>query len=271
MDLKRVTIPATGAVIAYDAAGPKEAPGLLLIPGGGGEARASTFASIWERFTDSYRVVIVEGRGAPLADKGPEGFTTADMARDYVGLLDILGVDRTYVMGGSLGSMIGQHVCADLGSRLLGAVLFIAGPGGSPFCAQLTSHLSRVAMTDFREYLLGAFIWGYNPEEFNELWPVLRNNLDTKIPEDVILGVARRYMAVANHDARARLREIEAPVLVIAAENDKMMPAGYCRELADGLPNAEYRVIPGGSHMFSSLNTEDFYQTTRKFLERVKP
>ena len=55
---------------------------------------------------------------------------------------------------------------------------------------------------------------------------------------------------LARTDLRPRLREISAPTLVVCGERDRVnLPLS--RELADGIANAELRIIPGAGHLWN--------------------
>jgi pimeloyl-ACP methyl ester carboxylesterase len=55
---------------------------------------------------------------------------------------------------------------------------------------------------------------------------------------------------LARTDLRSRLDQITAPTLVVCGERDKVnLPSS--RELADGIPNAELRTIPGAGHLWN--------------------
>lgn len=65
-------------------------------------------------------------------------YTLTDMARDCVGLMDALGIERAHLVGASMGGMIGQIVAAKFGERLLSftSIMSSSGnpriPGASP-------------------------------------------------------------------------------------------------------------------------------------------
>jgi pimeloyl-ACP methyl ester carboxylesterase len=54
--------------------------------------------------------------------------------------------------------------------------------------------------------------------------------------------------AIEEHDVTDRLSEINTPVLLIAASNDKLSPKLVMEELNNGIKNSTLEVIPGTAH-----------------------
>ncbi len=54
--------------------------------------------------------------------------------------------------------------------------------------------------------------------------------------------------SVADHSARPWLRSLRMPVLVVAGERDNFTPAHVSQRMTLLLPNAEYCLVPSGSH-----------------------
>src|SRR5262249_3138788 len=52
-------------------------------------------------------------------------------------------------------------------------------------------------------------------------------------------------VAVVNADVRGELSKIEAPTLVIQRKDNRLFPAPYGRYLAEHIPHATYRELPG--------------------------
>jgi aminoacrylate hydrolase len=61
-----------------------------------------------------------------------------------------------------------------------------------------------------------------------------------------VANVEARIAALRAFDVEARLGEIRAPVLLVAAEDDMLVPASCSERLAEGLPNATLAVMTGG-------------------------
>ena len=49
-------------------------------------------------------------------------------------------------------------------------------------------------------------------------------------------------------ESLARLPGVNAPVLVVASERDRITPAEHARRMADGAPDARLVMLPGGAH-----------------------
>jgi len=60
----------------------------------------------------------------------------------------------------------------------------------------------------------------------------------------------RQWEAIKGHDTWARLHRIQAPTLVITGAEDALIVAENSRMLAEKIPGAQLRIIPGGGHQF---------------------
>jgi pimeloyl-ACP methyl ester carboxylesterase len=84
----------------------------------------------------------------------------------------------------------------------------------------------------------------------------------------------RHYLGLGR-DPRtlSRLREIEAPALVIAAEHDLMTPPEYGLEVAEALADAEFQLLRGerASHLFHYEMGEETNAHIVRFLRSTAP
>lgn len=81
---------------------------MVLIHGLGGNL-AAWFLNMVPRLRDDYRITAYDLRGHGKSSIPPEGYTTADMAHDLLGLLDGLQIDRANVLGHSWGADVAMH------------------------------------------------------------------------------------------------------------------------------------------------------------------
>src|SRR5579871_378234 len=92
-------------MVNYEVVG--EGEPLLLIGGGGDDLTSWAFQI--PTFAQHFTTIAFDNRGAGETDKPVGPYTTAQMAVDAHGLLDVLEVDRAHVLGVSMGGMIAQE------------------------------------------------------------------------------------------------------------------------------------------------------------------
>jgi pimeloyl-ACP methyl ester carboxylesterase len=56
------------------------------------------------------RLIVFDNRDTGKSSRCSEDYSTETMARDILGLMDHLAIDRTHLLGTSMGGMIAQHV-----------------------------------------------------------------------------------------------------------------------------------------------------------------
>ena len=70
-----------------------------------------------------YRVTAYDLRGHGLSAATPTGYTSADMAEDFRGLHDALGLGPAYLIGHSFGGVVAMHAAATYPDRVRGMIL----------------------------------------------------------------------------------------------------------------------------------------------------
>jgi pimeloyl-ACP methyl ester carboxylesterase len=93
---------------------------LLLIPGLGSDA--TTWAQFLPAFPD-FQTIIVENRGSGRSAKPAGPYSTEMMAEDAIALLQHLGIERTHVIGKSMGGMVAQWIAARWPEKVRSLVL----------------------------------------------------------------------------------------------------------------------------------------------------
>lgn len=216
-------------------------------------------AGLSTRF-DSFRLPDVAGFWGQMLSGRPSlaPYSLDDMAADTVGLMDALGLERAHVAGVSLGGMIAQAVAAQYPARVLSltAIMSTSGnprlpPGKPDVLSALTNPVPAGAVGD--QAIVEHVVWlqkllaspGYRQED---------EALRAQVRADVARGydaraVMRQFMAsVGSGDRRAALRRIAAPTVVMHGEDDPLVPLAAGRDVAENIPEAEFRSVPGMGH-----------------------
>src|SRR5262245_27254969 len=106
----------TGSVRLHAVTG-GEGPPLLLIHGWPGSWYY--WRLVMPALARDFRVVAVDQRGIGLSDKPEDGYDTATLANDLVGLMDALGHEQFAVVGVDTGMLIGYALAADHPDRVV--------------------------------------------------------------------------------------------------------------------------------------------------------
>jgi len=74
-------------------------------------------------FSNHFRLIIFDNRDSGKSSRCSELYSTETMARDCIGLLDYLEIDRAHILGTSMGGMIAQQVALIAPERVINLVL----------------------------------------------------------------------------------------------------------------------------------------------------
>lgn len=185
----------------------------------------------------------------------PTGHTTQDMARDCAVAIEAIG-GPVHVLGLSLGSLIAQYLAADFPHLIRGLILSLGSSRGVPKTIGLARHWILLARQEKWNELYAESVdvtfTGYHRVLWHHAMPVLIRR--PGIPNDFIVSME----ACIQHDARERLRDIQAPALIIGGKNDVLIPESFFRELAELIPSATLRLIENGGHGLYEENKREF-------------
>ena len=192
-----------------------------------------------ERFTPrDIQVVGLDARGHGKSDAPRDGSGSgiAVLSRDVIALLDHLGIERVAVVGYSIGSAIALHALHTYPGRFRAGALVATGDG----------------------------LIGIGPLTFPAILPFLAETLERPEYPDDLPPHAAMYWTFAtqmagDREAVAKMVQgdftpctpeeagsVQAPVLVVSAENDLVLGTGA--RLAEALPNGRYVEIAGADH-----------------------
>ena len=263
--------------IEYEAIGPRDGPPMMLIMGLGMQLTAWPDDFCQGLARRGFRVIRFDNRDTGLSTKMPAiGPLTAtallagatlrlpvrpryglpDMARDAIGLMDALDIDRAHVVGASMGGMIAQIVAADYPERVKSLVSLMSTsgratlPGPSP--RVLRGLLRRRARRNSERGIAETIAFlrligspGY-PTSDAELRAKVERAVRRRHHPD---GWTRHLIAVqAGHSRVRALRRIRAPTLVMHGADDPLIRVAAGRDTAANIPGARLRIIPGWGH-----------------------
>jgi len=250
--------------LAYELLG--EGPPLLLIQGLGYGGRG--WGPVLEPLAEDFTVAVFDNRGFGASDVPPGPYSVTELAEDARAVLDAAGVERTHVVGASLGGMVAQELALAHPERIDRLVLACTTPGGVaayPMPPETVSLMLEaptmapdVALRRFVENALG----DRTSEELIEHIVAYRS---ANPPE--LGGWQSQAAAGALHDALDRIGEIGSPTLVVHGTKDAVVDPRNADLLAERIPNARLELLPGCGHLLFWEEPERFASLIKEFLQ----
>ncbi|TCP56900.1 pimeloyl-ACP methyl ester carboxylesterase [Tamaricihabitans halophyticus] len=234
---------ADGTRIAYQLGG--SGPPLLLLAGQANSHR--WWSSVRADFEAERQTVTMDYRGTGDSDKPDSPYSTPGFAEDAIAVLDQLGIERADVYGTSMGGRVAQWIAIQYPDRVRRLVLGCTAPGGKHSVERGPAVRRALASSDPTEAERALRELMYNPA-WLAAHPGPHWTLgDPEMPPHARQGHLR---ASAKHDAWDALPQITAPTLVLHGAADELNPAANGQLLAERIPTAQLRLIPGGRHAY---------------------
>jgi 3-oxoadipate enol-lactonase len=247
-------------------------PPLLMIMGFAGSA-SSWGEPLLEALRPHFTCIRFSNRGAGLSDKPEVQFTVRTMADDAANLLTALGIARPHVFGISMGGMIAQELVLNYPQHVSGLVLGCTTPGLAHGVQATPETMSKLMPAP-----------GLSPDEIvRNFWTIVCSagfiqrgaaflegmvavSLAQPTPMETL---GREMVAINTFESYDRLPQIKAKTLVIHGDADVLVPPPNGRILAEHIPGAELRTLPGVAHMFFWEEPKKSAAMVTEFLSRV--
>jgi poly(3-hydroxyalkanoate) depolymerase len=173
------------------------------------------------------------------------------VARTVQRMLDTLGYDRVDVLGVSLGGVVAQQLAHQAPSRVRRLVLAATGPGlggvpGSPSVLLALATPRRYYQPDYYRSIAGRIYGGDARRDPDAL---LHGSIARFIERPSVRGYFGQLYAISGWTSLPWLRSLPQPTLVLAGDDDPIVPLINGRILARCIPDARLHVVPGGGHL----------------------
>lgn len=238
---------------AYDIAG--AGPPLVLIHGA--EADSRMFRTVASMLSPRATVIVYDQRDCGLTEHEADAYTLLDLADDAAALISGLGLGAAHVFGQSLGGLIAQLLAARHPACVERLIL-----GGAMRADASLPDLNPTGMAAAASYraagdaglapLAALFTTATFVAENPGVVDVWRHAKPLTTPAQR----ARRQIAIRRPIAKIALATITCPTLVLVGDADQIVPPAHTRTIADDIPGAICRTLPGIGHA-SALQAPD--------------
>jgi len=174
------------------------------------------------------------------------------IARTVERMLDALGYEHVDVLGVSLGGVVAQQLAHQAPHRVRRLVLAATGPGlggmpGSPRVLLSLATPRRYYQPDYYRRIAGRVYGGAARRDPDAL---LHGSVARFIERPSLRGYLGQIYAISGWTSMPWLWRLRQQTLVLAGDDDPIVPLVNGRILARCIPHAQLHIVPGGGHLF---------------------
>ena len=256
-----------GTKLYYEVRG--EGRPLVLIHGGLMDRRM--WDGQFELFAEKYRVIRYDVRGYEKSDKAVGKYSHID---DLLGLLNFLGIEKTCLLGLSLGGQIALDFALEHPERV--DALILAGGAVTGFPYKYPANFMAKYTAVFQAYKTGGLDKGVEnmlelpffipakPDSalVNRMRPMLRENF-------LAWTTSEGQAAWPEPPAYERIEKITVPTLILLGDKDSSSILDCGADLAARIKGARKEIVRGAAHHINLEQPEEFNRLVLDFLSRL--
>ncbi|WP_460911548.1 alpha/beta fold hydrolase [Spirosoma areae] len=232
--------------------------------------------SVWEKHANNwqqyFRCILGDNRGVGQSDKPAGPYSTAQMADDYAGLIDQLGLPPVRVVGVSMGSTIAQQLALRHSNKVRSLVLMCPWARCDRTAEAIFRHMAtikaRLRPDEFANYIQLLIYTKRSWDDdatFTELQAGQQQAAIDAQPQP-LHGLEAQAEACITHNTLADLGRIDQPCLVIGGRKDIFTPVWMSEEVAAAIPNSELHLYDDAGHAFHWECIDDVNPRVREWL-----
>lgn len=249
-----------------------EGAAFIFLPGLVGLLNAWEFQVA--EFSKRYRCISLDHRGAGDSDKPTDKseYTTAHIAKDVIGVLDTLGIDRAHIVGTSTGGAVLQNLTIDHGDRFRGCIFSNTWTAADEFIRRVQTMRKYIALAKGPEeyvkvsslFTNGAMQFRYNLDKVLELEA---RSLKTVAPVEIL---AARLDMTMDHNRLDELHKISNKALILGTRDDATVPSYFSEDLHEAISGSKLVLLDEGGHYSYRRHPEKWNAIVSEFIADVE-
>jgi aminoacrylate hydrolase len=242
-------------------------PAFIFIPGLQGLLNA------WEyqiaEFSQRYRCITFDHRGAGDSDKPASGYSTAAVAGDVIGIMDTLGIERAHFAGTSTGGCVLQTLAIDHPGRVRCSIFSNTWVKADEYITRVQTARKLIALCyGADEYVKVSSLFTNGPMQFrydlDKVMDLERRALQTVAPVGIL--TQRLDMTLA-HDRSADLSRIASPALIVGTRDDATVPSYQSEDLHQAIAGSRLVILEEGGHYSYRRHWQEWNRMVDAFLK----
>jgi pimeloyl-ACP methyl ester carboxylesterase len=234
--------------------------------------------SMWmgqsEHLLANYQVILIDSPGHGESESLKGLFTLEQCALCLAQIMDELNVSRACIVGNSWGGMVGGVFAALYPHRTAGAVLMNCTATPASY-KQKVEYLAMTKLVRLLGSMPKAFV-GKSVQAFMgpttelgrpDVVEYVRQTVSKVNPTSVVWAIDS--VVPFRRDQHALLKSIKSKVLVVAGEEDRTFTVTETRQMADAIPESDFKVLDKLGHLIALEDPERVNQVIDDFLREI--
>jgi len=244
----------------------------LVVLNGFAATSADWDPSFIDRLASSNELILLDNRGIGRSPDNGQPFHIAQLADDAARIIQMLGIERTSLLGWSMGGFIALTLALQHPGRIDKLIVLSTEPGGADAdlaSAEVWSQLIDMSGTPHEQarrllsLLFPKAVAESIYREFGDIVAEARARLSPDLVNRQVAAIeAWHRVGIGN-----RLREMNVPVLVATGTADIVVPPSNALRLVNAIPGAWLAQFNGGGHAFMAQYPRPLADLINSFLE----
>ncbi|RYX98976.1 alpha/beta hydrolase [bacterium] len=238
---------------------------------------------IKEGLNQNYTIISLDMRGRGLSDKPATGYDMKEHAKDVLGLLDHLGIEKAILAGHSFGALLSIYMSYHYPEKIDKIILLDAAAKLHPDTREmLIPSLSRLGQTypSFENYLdkikKSPYItfWDESMESYYKA-DIQENSDGSVTPRSSVENISETLNKASFGETwQTYITEISQPAILMNgtanyALEAPILPKEYALETVNAMKNCQYLEVSGNHQtMLYGQGAKEIVQAITKFLDK---
>jgi 3-oxoadipate enol-lactonase len=237
---------------------------LVLIPGTFSDRR--TWAKVVGALTPRFRCLLLDPRGTGASADPGRPFGPDDLVDDVLEAMDAAGFERAHLLGHSLGAHVALLLAARHPDRVRRVVAAAPTAHADLHLESVFDLWEALIRSELPDHVvnLGVVLLAFGRDGPERLLAALVREMDAHpIPRATML----RYVECDRRlDLRQALSRLDAPLLVVAGEQDALSGVAQPRSIAEAVPGSRLEVLAACGHSPQLERAAAFARLVAEFL-----
>jgi 3-oxoadipate enol-lactonase len=219
-------------------------------------------------FKKKYSVLVYDCRGQGRSDKPPGGYTGEHHTEDLLNLMDRLAMEKAHIVGHSFGGYVAMNFALTHRGRVGALVVSDSTSEANPLVEKILNGWVKAQDSGGMDLRFDISLpWLYaesyiteNPKKIALFRKAFRKN-DFQATRNITLE------SLSNNNTH-KLKEIEAPMLLIVGDEDKLTPPRYSAIIKERVANSQMHTLGECGHVSPIEKPQEFNALVSEFLGR---